>query len=121
MPEFSRKSKTILETCDYRLQIICNGAIKITDFSVLCGERGKVEQNRLFDEGLSLLTFPYSRHNVKPSLAVDLAPYPIDFGDIERFQNLGQIFLYESVFQRFKINWGGFWNWKDWGHFELYS
>jgi len=119
MPNFSRRSLLILETCDVRLQSICHQAIEIMDFSVIDGARDKEEQNVLFDQGLSLVKYPHSKHNRTPSKAVDLAPYPIDWRDIERFRILGQIITLDSTFQQARIIWGGWWTWKDWGHFEL--
>ena len=74
MPYFGRLSTQRLSTCDERLQDICNEAIKVYDFSVLCGHRDEIEQKKLFREGKSKLEYPHSKHNSIPSLAVDIAP-----------------------------------------------
>jgi peptidoglycan L-alanyl-D-glutamate endopeptidase CwlK len=57
----------------------------VTDVTVLCGYRGQADQEAAFASGASKVHYPNSRHNVKPSAAVDLAPYPIDWKDRERF------------------------------------
>ena len=74
MPVFGKRSLQKLETCDPRLQEICKEAIKVMDFTVLCGHRAEDEQNRVYNEGKSKLQWPKSKHNSKPSIAIDLAP-----------------------------------------------
>ena len=85
---FGVKSAERLATCDVRLQEILNEAIKIVDFSVICGHRDKEAQNMAYYEGKSKLQYPDSKHNTNPSEAVDVAPYPIDWNDTERFAHL---------------------------------
>ena len=46
---------------------------------------GKRKQDRHFREGRSKVKFPDGKHNVMPSRAVDVVPYPIDWEDRERF------------------------------------
>ncbi len=130
MPEFSEKSKAILATCHPKLIALCNTAIMRVDFSIISGWRGKEEQNELLAQGKSHLGFPHSKHNKKPSMAVDLAPYPIDFNNIERFILLGGYLLGISVALEIKIRWGGNWSGTfqmeeqklaDYGHIELFS
>jgi peptidoglycan LD-endopeptidase CwlK len=55
------------------------------DFTVLCGFRGEAEQNAAFKSGAS--KWPRSKHNSKPSRAVDIAPYPINWQDREAFED----------------------------------
>lgn len=57
----------------------------IRDITVLCGQRGKAEQDAAFTRGTSKLQWPKSKHNQTPSLAVDIAPYPIYWHDREAF------------------------------------
>lgn len=85
MYHFGSSSKEKLETCHRDLQLILNAAIKIIDFSVICGHRSEEEQNRYYKLGTSKLQWPLSKHNVLPSLAVDIAPYPITWeGNLAR-------------------------------------
>ena len=44
------------------------------DLTILCGHRGKAEQDAAFKAGASKLKWPKSKHNATPSLAVDVAP-----------------------------------------------
>jgi peptidoglycan L-alanyl-D-glutamate endopeptidase CwlK len=119
MPYFSSKSRVQLDTCCASLQLIMDEAIKYYDFSITCGYRGEIDQNKAFNDGKSELKFPHSKHNVYPSRAVDIAPYPIDWEDINRFYKLSGII--ETIAQQNNINirWGGNWNSKDYVHFEL--
>lgn len=75
----------------------------IRDITVLCGYRGKVEQEDCFKRGTSKLTWPHSRHNKHPSLAVDIAPYPLDWGDREAFLVLRGFVLARAAALKLKI------------------
>ena len=120
MPHFSEKSKQRLSTCHPWLQDICNEGIKIYDFSVLCGHRNETAQMIAFQEGRSKLEWPKSKHNKTPSLAVDLAPYPIDWKDLERFYHLAGIIKGLAFQMKIPITWGGDWlNFKDYPHYEI--
>jgi len=80
MPKFSQQSKSNLRTCDIRLQELFCEVIKVYDCTILKGHRDKTEQNRAYYTGRSKLKWPKGRHNRLPSLAADVAPYPIDWG-----------------------------------------
>ncbi|MCP4482089.1 MAG: M15 family metallopeptidase [bacterium] len=125
MPKFSKKSKEKLKECHPYLQIILSKAIEIMDFTIICGHRGKELQNEAFKNGKSKLKYPKSKHNGKPSLAVDIAPYPIDWNDKYRFEMLAMLILkiaQETPMGKYKIQWGGHWyKFKDLPHFELVS
>ena len=51
--------------------------------SVIQGYRGKKEQDRLYNMGNSKVMWPDSKHNVMPSLAIDVIPQPLphEWGD----------------------------------------
>lgn len=119
MPSFSNKSLQRLNTCDIRLVHLCNEVIKDYDFVVLCGYRNEEEQNKAFKDGFSKLKYPDSNHNTYLSKAVDLAPYPIDWKDIERFKELGARMKKAAADKNIKIRWGGDWKMRDYPHFEL--
>lgn len=93
MFKFSTKSLANLETCHVDLQKICNAAILRIDFSVLEGHRNKELQDKAFSEGKSKTPWPKSKHNSMPSMAVDVAPCPIDWNDRERFYFLAGILI----------------------------
>lgn len=127
MPKFSQKSLDKLHDCHPLLQMLMLQVIKKTDFSVICGHRSKEDQDKAFAEGHSKLKWPNSKHNKVPSEAVDIVPYPVDWNDIGRFENLGQIVMqvWESgIDPEDKDGWELIWgkNFKglvDYPHFEL--
>lgn len=128
MPYFSQKSKDRLATCDPRLQLIAREAIKVFDFKVLEGHRGRAEQERAVREGRSEVHYPNSNHNSSPSLAMDIAPWPIDWDDTDRFHLQARLILYIAERLGISVRWGGDWDsdgdlkdqtFNDLPHFEL--
>ena len=128
MPYFGKTSSKRLITCDERLQTIFNEVIKYVDCSVLCGHRGKDDQNKAYKEGKSNAKYPKGRHNRQPSLAVDVSPYPIDWEDYERQTLFAGFVLGIANQMGIKLIWGNDWdgdfqtkdtNLKDYPHFEL--
>lgn len=120
MPSFSKASKAKLYTCHADLIRLFEAVIKKTDCTIVCGYRGKDEQDKAFAEGKSKLKFPSSRHNRKPSEAVDAVPYPIDWNDLERFKALAKIVKETAKELGIAIEWGGDWkSFKDMPHYQL--
>lgn len=108
--KFSKKSLDKLSTCHPDLQHLMNELIKFYDVSILEGHRGEELQNLYFDQGRSKLKYPQSKHNSYPSMAVDVAPYPIDWNDRERFVYMGGIIKGLAQQLKIKIRWGGDWD-----------
>ena len=128
MPRFSKKSLSKLETCDKRLQDLFLRVVKKFDCTIIEGHRSKDRQNKLFKEGKSKLKYPKGKHNAIPSRAVDVAPYPIDWNDRERFTYFAGYVLGIAYQMGLKIRWGGDWdmdtqvkdnNFDDLPHFEI--
>ena len=128
MPIFSRKSKTILSTCDARLRRLFDIVIKEVDCTVFSGHRDQDEQNELQRMGRSKLKFPHSSHNENPSRAVDVAPWPIVWNDRERATYFAGFVKGIAYSKGIPIRWGGDWDgdWEvrdnifdDLWHFEL--
>lgn len=119
MPEFSRSSEDRLASCHPDLQRVLRAAIKRIDFAVLCGHRGRAEQEIAFRDGFSNAPWPQSRHNSWPAEAVDIAPYPVDWRDVKRFKQLAMIVLEEAARQGVPLKWGGDFKAVDMPHFEL--
>ena len=86
MPRFSKTSKERLETCHQDIQTVMNQVVKVWDCTILCGHRDEEDQTKAFETGRSKVSWPNSKHNKTPSMAVDAAPYPIDWDDLERFR-----------------------------------
>ncbi len=114
---FSKRSDFFVSTCHPDLQILLYEAIKVIDFSVIDGARDEESQNAKFRDGLSKVKYPNSRHNTVPSMAVDIAPYPINFDNRERFLVFGATImqiarqLYEEGKMTHRLRWGA--DWKD--------
>jgi len=122
MPRFSERSLKALATCDVRLQAVLNRAIEQFDFTVLCGHRGKAEQDGAYLAGRSKVRFPNSKHNSEPAKAVDCAPYPIDWSDTERFREMAAVIKKAAMELGVSLAWGGDWKkFRDMPHFELKS
>lgn len=115
MPSFGAKSLAKLDTCDRRLQEICSLVIDNYDFTILEGHRSNERQDELFRQGKSKLQAGESKHNASPSLAVDLAPYPIDWDNTERFYLLAGFMFQGAAELDIRLRWGGDWS-RDWIH-----
>ena len=127
MYKFSKISEERLGTCHYDIQRVVRLVMskQVMDFSVLCGHRGKEDQNRAVREGHSRLRWPRSRHNRMPSLAVDLCAYPIDDFDDDntaRTKSLAHLVIQYGKGIGVPLFWGGRWqSFPDIYHFQLPS
>ena len=128
MPRFGTRSKSRLHTCDGRLIELFNKVVKEFDCTVIEGHRGKDAQNKAYNKGNSKLKFPNGKHNKSPSVAVDVAPYPIDWEDRDRFHYFGGYVLGIAKSLGLNIRWGGDWDqdtqtkdnkFDDLVHFEI--
>ena len=128
MPSFGKQSINNLNTCHPDLIRLANEVIKYVDYSVTCGHRGQVEQDKAFAEGKSKLKFPNGEHNKIPSRAMDVAPYPINWNDAEAFTLLSGVFVGVAYMLEIKIRIGSDWDgdfntlehsFKDRPHIEL--
>jgi len=75
MANFNDKSKKELYTCEEDLQDLFNIVVENYDCTILQGHRSVKEQQELYEKGASKVKD--SKHNHKPSKAVDVSPYPI--------------------------------------------
>jgi peptidoglycan LD-endopeptidase CwlK len=88
----------------------------VTDVTVLCGYRGQRDQEQAFANGSSRKRWPDSKHNISPeALAVDIAPFPLNWNDLRAFAALRQ--YAQGVAQGMGIairviSW-------DWPHYEI--
>tara|TARA_R110002020_G_scaffold1458_2_gene6556 strand:+ start:476 stop:874 length:399 start_codon:yes stop_codon:yes gene_type:complete len=130
MPKFGKTSRKRLKTCDERLQKVFNEVIKHVDCSILEGHRSGERQNKLYDEGKTKVKYPKGRHNNNPSLAVDVARYPIDWDDRERHTLFAGFVIGIARGMGINLRWGGDWNrnwdtadnrFDDFPHFEIYE
>jgi len=128
MPRFSEASEVALASCDPRLREVLRAAIERFDFRVLEGHRSHERQNEMYRQGLSRARAGESKHNAYPSLAVDIAPYPINWNDRERFTLLAGYILGIARERGVTLRWGGDWDgdyrlddnkFDDLPHFEI--
>lgn len=128
MPAFSIVSKAKLATCHVDLQDLFTEVIKHFDCTILWGHRGQEAQNAAFHGGYSKKRWPQSKHNERISMAVDVAPYPVDWNDVDRFRYFAGVVKGIAIMMGFEIIWGGDWDrdtqlqdqtFNDLAHFEL--
>lgn len=141
MPNFSSKSRDILSWAHPDLRKVLEEAIKVVDFSVLESVRTEEQHNKNVKDGKSKTTWEKSKHRPRidndgrlTSMAVDIAPYPIDFSNKQRFNLVAGVILGIAHVLRergtitHQIRWGGDFN-QNWDptddkfydgpHFEL--
>ncbi|RPJ80989.1 MAG: M15 family peptidase [Acidobacteria bacterium] len=134
MIRLGANSEYNLATCHPKLQrivrLLAQRVPKSMDFKVTCGHRSEADQEAAFKAGSSTKHFPDSKHNVMPSLAVDLAPYPVDWKDTARLAKLAGYLQAVADDLNIEIRWGGDWDGDgktldekliDMPHFELTS
>lgn len=111
MNTFSTKSAKNLRQAHPELQRLFKKVLERVDCSILTGYRGERAQNSLFRQGKSKLQFPNSNHNVRPSKAVDVAPYPIpkDWDARQFYYFAGQVQTIADQ-MKIKVRWGGDWD-----------
>lgn len=131
MYKFGKTSTRRLLTCDPRWTEIMTEVIKHIDCSVICGYRNEADQNYAFLTGNSKLKYPNSKHNSSPSIAIDVAPFPIIWegnNARERFHFLAGMILMVAAAKGYVVRWGGDWDrdgdvmdnkFDDLVHFEL--
>lgn len=117
-----------LNDCHPSLNILVNAVSLVVPVLVMVGHRGEIEQNEAFSTGHSKQTWPNSKHNKLPSLAVDLTICPYDPNNFPRLQYFAGLVLGIASQLKIPIRWGGDWNqnsdpsderFKDLFHFEL--
>ncbi|HHN73022.1 MAG TPA: M15 family peptidase [Thermopetrobacter sp.] len=141
MPQFSARSRERLDTAHHALQRLFNEVIRHYDCTVLEGYRPPDRQRELYEAGRSKVL--RGRHNVSPSLAVDVAPWLPGRGvpwpkkgtktyvkDICQFYHFAGFVeaTARQVIPEYVLRWGGDWDrdhdladqtFDDLVHFEL--
>lgn len=138
MPRFGDSSRMKLDTCHSDIQRLFLIVVRSYDCSVIWGNRGKVAQTKAFDSGNSKKQWPDSKHNKLPSDAIDIIPYPINWGDTgttkERQKAIARFYHFAGYVEAkaenlgIKMRWGGDWdsdrdfsdqNFDDLAHWEI--
>ena len=110
MNEFSQQSLAKLKSCEPDLQELFHHVLQLHDCTITDGHRNEVEQNEYFRTGKSKVQYPDSKHNIFPSRAVDVAPYPIDWNDTKRFYYFAGLVKASASILGIEIRWGGDWD-----------
>ncbi len=71
---YGKTSERNLSECDEKLQRIAYVLIRGYGATVICGHRNKEKQTSAYEQGFSEKKFPNSKHNSKPSKAMDIIP-----------------------------------------------
>ena len=106
MPRFGKKSKERLKGIDTRLVNVLNELVKIMDVTIIEGLRSEQRQEKLLKAGSTKTKF--SKHI--EGKAVDLAPYPIDWEDRDRFHYMGGMIRGIAKQLNVPVRWGGDWD-----------
>ena len=111
-----------------QLQEVFEQVVEHFDCTILEGHRGEDRQNQMISEGKSQLDWPNSNHHSSPSSAVDIAPYPIDWNNRNRFTYFAGYVLGTAHSLGYAIRWCGDWDadtetndnrFDDLVHFEI--
>lgn len=108
MPAFGDKSLARLATCHPDLQRLFAEVVKHYDCVVLEGERDLAQQEENVRKGVSKTLD--SRHLDRPSNAADVAPFPVDWNDRDRFYHFGGFVQGVAAALGIPIRWGGDWD-----------
>lgn len=131
MPKFGDASEKQLGTCHPDLQRLFRRVVEHWDCTVIEGKRSEARQRINVATGASKTM--QSKHVYPldgPSLAADVAPYPIKWKDRERFFAFAGFVIGTAREMGIKIRWGGDWDsdrdfaeetFDDLPHFELVS
>ena len=118
MPKYSNRSKTELASCHSKLQDLFNEVIEYWDCSILEGHRDLERQEMLVSQGTSMTMNSF--HLYEPSYAVDVAPFPINWSNREKFRDFSIFVKYVAKTMGIWVSWGGDWvNFKDMPHWQL--
>jgi peptidoglycan L-alanyl-D-glutamate endopeptidase CwlK len=101
----SKASEARLSTCHPELQRLFRAVAEEREIVVVEGHRAPARQREKYNEGLTLAL--HGPHNDRPARAADVAPKPLNWGDIEAFRELGAFVLRKAEEMGIKVRWGG--------------
>lgn len=119
MPTFSKRSEENLAGVHPDLVRVLRRAITKFDFMVICGVRTDAEQKALYAQGRTKpgpkVTWTLnSRHKINPKTgfghAVDVVPYPVDWNDTKRFDEMAKVILTAAHDEGVSLRWGADWD-----------
>lgn len=125
MYQWSKTSRERMQGVHPKLLSVCDKALSygIMDITVLPdgGVRTPQRQQELVNKGVSKTL--KSKHLIQKSgygEAIDLAPFPVDWKDTERFEELAKLMKKSAQELGVVIEWGGDWHSLiDMPHFQM--
>jgi len=110
--KFSQSSNNQLSTCHWDLQRLFLNVVCVHDCTIVQGYRGEYDQNQAFNAGASQKQYPDGMHNGRPSLAVDVQPfpYPNKKDVVKAFYLLAGVVFSHAKLLGIRVRWGGDWN-----------
>ena len=118
MPRFSRRSLAVAATTDRQLQVLFAVVVLCHDCTILPdgGLRTPEQQLELYQAGASKTLDSYHL----TGRAIDVAPWPIDFDDIDGFKEFAVYVKSVAKELGIGVEWGGDWpTFKDYCHWQL--
>ncbi len=106
MYKFGKRSRKRLEGVDAKLVNVLNELIKIMDVTVIEGLHSAERQKELLAKGATKVKYSKELEGKR----VDIAPYPIDWEDRERFHYMGGMVRGIAKALNLKVRWGGDWD-----------
>ena len=124
---FSERSLNNLKGVHPKLVAVVHRALELSpcDFTVLEGVRSQARQDELWAQGRTkpgpVVTWVQTSgtHGIQPDgygLAVDLAPYPSDWNDLERVEQVSEAMFAAAKELGVTLRWGGNWDMDDKPH-----
>ena len=110
MGKFSEKSLARLAETDPRLQALFRRVVSQYDCIVTAGYRSGADQDAAFRAGRSQKQAGQSKHNSYPALAIDVAPWPLQWENAKRFYHFAGYVKGVAEFMAIPIRWGGDWD-----------
>ena len=110
MYKFGKRSKSRLKGIDPRLREVLDELIKIMDVTIIEGVRSTEKQQEYFKKGKSKIDGIKKKGQHQIGKAVDLAPYPIDWNDRDRFYYMGGMLRGIGQMLGYKLRFGGDWD-----------
>jgi len=114
-----------LATCHDSLIRLANAVDEVFPIQVICGERNKADQDAAYKAKTSKKKYPNSKHNKKPSEAMDIVPdedrnpATLDWKDIEAFERMLKIVELKAKELGIAVRLGRDFSFKDYPHVEL--
>jgi peptidoglycan L-alanyl-D-glutamate endopeptidase CwlK len=122
----TKTSQERLKTCHPDLQKLIRRVAELYPIQVSCGYRSNEDQEKAFKDGKSKAKPGESKHNQKPSRAVDIIPDPdhdpktISWTDLTAFEIMCYTVEAAADELDIKIRLGRDFKWgADWPHIEL--